>query len=258
MERRVRRGHNGDSAERLRRPVGVYFAVDDPDDFDIGDLQRLIKRLLAVAYPQKSPEDFEGGGRTFGVVFKGSGLEVDLVPIVALDAAADNGLQYSQAGACVRTSVKAHIDHYRDHAGRDPLLAPLLRLVKRWRSWQELFGVQSFHLERILSYLVDHNGPAGGLEEGLRRFFLFVARDLVHGVSFDGADASMFTDPVVIVDPANDENNVAARVEPQERDAFVAAARDALATVTLAQGLPGKGETITLWKELFGPNFSIE
>jgi hypothetical protein len=238
--------------------VGVYFAVDDPNGFDIADLQRLIKALLAAAYPQKSPDDFEEGGRTFGVVFRGSGLEVDLVPIAALDASADYGLQYSRTGACVKTSVKAHIDHYRDHARRDPLLAPLLRLVKRWRYWQELAGIQSFHLELILSYLVDRNGPAVGLEEGLRRFFLFVARDLVQGVSFDGADASAFRDSVVIIDPANEENNVAARVEPQERDTFVAAAKYALTMITLAQGLPGKSETITFWKDLFGENFSIE
>lgn len=238
--------------------VGVYFAVDDVDSFDIAALQRLVKALLAAAYPQKSPDDFEEGGRTFGVVFRGSGLEVDLVPIVALDAAADYGLQCSRTGACVKTSVKEHIRHYRDHAGRDPLLALLLRLTKRWRYWQELAGIQSFHLELILSYLIDRDGPAVGLEEGLRRFFLFVSRDLVRGVSFDGVDASVFTDSVVIVDPANQENNVAARVEPQERDAFVAAAKDALATITLAQGLPGNGETITSWKELFGENFSTE
>jgi hypothetical protein len=156
----------------------------------------------------------------------------------------------------VKTSVKAHIDHYRDHVGRDQLLAPLLRLIKRWRYW--LAGIQSFHLELILSYLIDRNGPAVGLEEGLRRFFLFVARDLERGVAFNGADASAFTDSVVIVDPANEENNVAARIKPEERDALVAAAKNALATITVAQGLPGKGETVAAWKELFGENFSIE
>jgi hypothetical protein len=238
--------------------VGVYFAVDDIEDFNLADLQGLIKDLLAAAYPQKSPDDFEEGGRTFGVVFRGSGLEIDLVPIVAIDAGADYGLQYSRTGACIKTSVKAHIDHYRDHAQRDPLLAPLLRLAKRWRYWQELAGIQSFHLELVLSYLIDRDGPALGLEEGLRRLFLFVARDLALGVAFDRADPSTFTDSVVIVDPANEENNVAARVEPRERDAFVAAAKDALTTITLAQGLPGKVETITSWKELFGDNFSIE
>ena len=235
----------------------MYFNAD-PASFDIADLQRLIKQLLVKAYPQKSSDDFEEGGRTFGIVFKGSGLEVDLVPIVATDAACEYGLQYSRTGDCVKTSVKAHIGDYRDHAGRDPLLPTLLRLVKRWRYWQDLEGIQSFHLELALSYLVDRSGPASGVEEGLRRFFLFVARDLNRGVAFDGADPSIFADPVVIVDPANPDNNVAARVTRDERDAFVAAANGALVTLTVAQGLPGKGETVTAWKELFGENFSID
>jgi len=171
--------------------VGVYFDVDDPTSFHIADLQQLIKKLLSAAYPQKSEDDFDDtGARTFGVVFQGSGLEIDLVPIVALDAEANYGFQYSRAGDCVKTSVKVHLEHYRDHAGRDPLLSPTLRMAKRWRYWQELDGIQSFHLELMLSYLVDRHGAATTLEESLRRLFLFIARDLQHGVAFDGAEAS--------------------------------------------------------------------
>jgi len=239
--------------------VGVYFEVDDESAFDIADLQRLIKRLLLAAYPQKSEEDFDdSGARTFGVVFKGTGLEVDLVPIVSLDADGDYGLQYSREGDCVKTSVKAHLEHYRDHASCDEFLPPTLRLAKRWCHWQELDGVQSFHFELMLSYLVDRNGAAKGIEEGLRRLLLFIIRDLGHGVTFDGVDPTVFPDPVVIVDPANEENNVASRIEAGERDALVAAARQAYETITWAQGLPGKGETVAAWKELFGDNFSIE
>jgi len=177
---------------------------------------------------------------------------------VSLDVEANYGLQYSRAGDCVKTSVKVHVDHYRDHAGRDPLLSPTLRLAKRWRYWKELEGIQSFHLELMLSHLVDRHGAATTLEESLRRLFLFIARDLHRGVAFDGADPSGFADAVVIVDPANDENNITARVEPAERDALVAAALNAYEILTLAQLLPGKGETVTLWKELFGENFSID
>jgi hypothetical protein len=238
--------------------VGVYFEVDDPNDFDVGALQTLIKELLAAAYPQKSAGDFEEGARTFGVVFQGSGLEVDLVPIVSLDAEANYGLQYSRTGDCIKTSVKVHVDHYREHAGRDPLLASSLRLAKRWRYWQELDGIQSFHLELMLSYLIDRDGTAPSLEEGLRRLFLFVMRDLATGVAFDDADASRFSDPLVIVDPANEDNNVTARVSSEEREAFVDSARAAYETLSWAQGLPGKGETIAAWKELFGENFSID
>ena len=111
---------------RAGRPVdadvGVYFRVDDTSAFDIAGLQQLIKKLLVAAYPQKNPDDFEEGARVFGVVFKGTGLEVDLVPIVSLDSDANYGLQYSRSGTCVKTSVKVHIDHYR--APRWPRSAP--------------------------------------------------------------------------------------------------------------------------------------
>lgn len=239
--------------------VGVYFAVDDTSTFNIGELQRLIKKLLVAAYPQKGEDDFDDSrARTFGIVFKGTGLEVDLVPIISLDEDSDYGLQYSRAGDCVKTSVKVHIGHYRDHASRDAFLALTLRMAKRWCYWRELDGIQSFHLELMLSYLVDHIGAAVGLEEGVRRFFLFIMRDLGRGVAFDDATASSFDDPVVIVDPANRDNNVGARIETGERDALTAAAREAYETITWAQGLPGKGETIAAWKELFGTNFSLD
>ena len=166
----------------------------------------------------------------------GTGLEIDLVPIVSLDADANYGLQYSRAGDCVKTSVKVHIDHYRDHAGRDPLLAPTLRLAKRWRHWQELDGVQSFHIELMLSYLVDRDGPAPTLAESLRRLFLFIARDLQRGIAFDGAGPTSFSEPVVIVDPANEENNVAARIEAGECEALAAAARTAYETLDVGPG----------------------
>ncbi len=238
--------------------VGVYFDVVDTSSFDVVALQLLIKTLVAKAYPQKSADDFDDSGdRTFGVVFHGTGLEVDLVPIVSLDAEANYGLQYSRGGDCVKTSVRVHIEHYRDHARKDPLLASSLRLAKGWRHWQELKGVQSFHMEFILSYLIDQRGAVTSLEEGLRRFFLFIARDLTRGVTFAGGDATAFDDPVVITDPANSLNNVASRIQSEERDQFISAARQAYETISWAQGLPFEGETIAAWKELFGPSFSL-
>src|SRR6266508_3374859 len=81
--------------------VGVYFDVDDPSAFDIAELQRLIKKLLVPAYPQKSEDDFDDScARIFGVVFKGTGLEVDLVPIVSLYDVANDTLPYEISALC--------------------------------------------------------------------------------------------------------------------------------------------------------------
>jgi hypothetical protein len=247
------------SGKPVDADVGVYFEVDDPDNFDIAHLQQLIKKLLEAAYPQKSSDDFDDSGdRVFEVVFKGSGLEVDLAPIVSLDDEANYGYQYARRGDRVKTSVKVHLDHYRDHAGRDQFLGQTLRMAKRWRYWQELDGIQSFHLELMLSYLGDRDGPAPSLEESFRRLFLFVIRDLSDGIVFDVDGPDDFSDPVLIVDPANDENNVTARIESGERDALIDSARSAYETLNWAQGLPGKVETVDKWKQLLGDNFSIE
>lgn len=235
--------------------VGVYF-VDDPEQFDIAKLQGLLKRLLVAAYPQKDEADFDDSrSRTFGVVFKGSGLEIDLVPIVSIDDDAIFGLQYSRDGDRIKTSVKVHIDHYRSHANTDSLLAPILRMAKRWVHWQELSGIKSFHLELILSYLIDTRGVATSIEDGLRRFFLFIIRDLKSGVTFNASGKSAHSDPVVILDPANAANNVAARITESEREEFVRAATIAFETLTWAQELPGKTETLGAWRELLGSNF---
>jgi len=237
----------------------VYFEVDDPENFDVANLQKLIKQLLEAAYPQKSSDDFDDSGdRIFEVVFKGTGLEVDLVPIVSLDDDANYGYQYSRTGDRVKTSVKVHLEHFRSQSSKDPFLAPTLRMAKRWRRWQELDGLQSFHLELMLTFLVMRDGPAPTLEESFRRLFLFVIGDLSAGIAFGKGDASRFTAPVVIVDPANDDNNVAARIEQGERDELIRAARTAYETITWAQGLPGKGETVSAWKEILGEGFAID
>ena len=110
----------------------------------------------------------------------------------------------------------------------------------------------------ILSYIIDRDGPCPSLEDGIRRLFLFIKRDLSRGVVFGDARASAFTDPVVVIDPANRENNVTSRILIAERDALVSEAQKAYETITWAQGLPGKGETIAAWKELVGDAFTID
>jgi len=107
-------------------------------------------------------------------------------------------------------------------------------------------------------FLIDRDGPAESIEEGLRRFFQFVIQDLSSGVSFENGDPSKFEDPLIILDPANGDNNVASRVTTDERDALVTTSQKAWETLSLAQQLPDAEETVQLWKELFGSSFSID
>jgi hypothetical protein len=63
-----------------------------------------------------------------------------------------------------------------------------------------------------------------------------------------------FADPVVILDPVCNTNNVASRISEEERKEIVAAANEAWETANFAS----TEDDIEIWKELFGPRFRLE
>lgn len=65
-------------------------------------------------------------------------------------------------------------------------------------------------------------------------------------------------DPVVILDPVNATNNVAARLNDSERAEIVSAARKAWETLQAASWKDGKGDTLDLWREVMGRSFVID
>ena len=65
---------------------------------------------------------------------------------------------------------------------------------------------------------------------------------------------SKFTDPVIIIDPVCDTNNVASRITEDERKEIVQIAEKSWATANFASV---EGD-IDIWKELFGRSFKVE
>jgi hypothetical protein len=133
--------------------------------------------------------------------------------------------------------------------------------LKKWRNEQELDRLRSFLIELIVAHLFDRDGTATSLEAGLQRFYLYVAQyGLKERITFPelGRISSLPSDPVVVLDPVNKENNVAARLTDSERAEIVAAAESAFSTVETAVWKSGKGETLDLWKEVMGRSFMID
>jgi hypothetical protein len=133
-------------------------------------------------------------------------------------------------------------------------------LNKKWRNENELLFFRSFAVELIVSRLYDKEGAVFSLEERLQRFFLYIAQSgLKERISFpENGDVKSFpSDPVVILDPVNKENNVAMRLTEVERQEIVAAAKKAWETIEAAKWKGNKGETVDLWKEVMGRSFTI-
>ena len=103
-----------------------------------------------------------------------------------------------------------------------------MRLLKNWRNTVELDRFRSFTIELIVAHIFDRDGAAPSLETGLQRFFLYVAQSkLQQPISFpELGEVTIFPNgPVVILDPVNKANNVAARLTDIERQEIVTSAQ---------------------------------
>lgn len=242
--------------------LAVYFSDEDLETYDLNNLHSQLRDLLIAIYPQKQPEDFEVNPRTLAITFLTSGLDVDLVPIIA-DGPDNYGWQPSAVGAPpLRTSVTGHIEFISRRAQEDSRYRAIVRILKRWRNHKELDALRSFHIELICAYLQDTKGAVPTIEDGLLRFFLYIAQTrLSLRLAFpENTDTShLFPgDTVVILDPVNDTNNVACRITTDERDEIVSGATHAWEIITTANNKTFKGDTLELWKEVMGRAFVIE
>ena len=243
--------------------IAVFLNTDGASKFDLQSLHQRIRLLLCAAYPQKKPDDFTVQPRTLGVVFRVSGMEVDLVPIIPIEGPGDYGWQPSSRGdAPVKTSVIQQLEFIRSRKDHYLLFTALVRLLKHWRNYHELDEtLRSFMIELIVSHLQDKEGVPQSLEDGLLRFFLYLAQaQLREPILFleNGSVKSLPKDSVVILDPVNSENNVARRMTDVERQEIVSKATEAWESLTAARNNNFKGETLEYWKEVFGRSFVIE
>lgn len=243
--------------------VAVFLNGNGASQYDLANLHDRIRKLLAKIYPTKKPEDFTIQPRTLGIEFRDSGLEMDLVPLIVIDGPGDYGWQPSSRGdAPVKTSVTKQLEFIRTRKDGYANFTALIRMLKYWRNFHELDdSLRSFTIELIVSHLQDARGVPASLEEGLLRFFLYVAdSQLKTPISFAecGTVNSYPKDRVVILDPCNAGNNVARKITDQACKAIIEKCLNAWETLTYARNYDGKTQTLELWKEVFGRSFVIE
>lgn len=241
--------------------VDLVFYIDDEnhnsDSFK--ELIELIQELLIKIYPTKSVEDFEIQTRATSISFVGSGLDVDVVPVIQDSNNLDHGWQYDiNTGDKSLTCAPCHIKFVQNRKDEDKHYRTLVRMAKRWKNRAKPKGLKSFHIELILASIQDNKGPTVNIEERFRAFLLYIAQsNLQERIDFKENSSETqisFYDPVVIVDPANHQNNVASRITDSERKEIVEKAEEAW---ELANYASTTGD-LKLWKELFGNTFKVE
>ncbi len=245
--------------------VGCYISGSDvPSDID--DLMEYLAERLRKAFPNFKPEQVQPKTYCVTVSFAGTGLDVDIVPIL-YDGDPDwyGNLVNQEDGSFLRTCVPRHLEFIRKRkllAEKD--FAQVIRLAKYWvrkeKRERDNFRFKSFMVEMILSKMLDDGQDFSDYPEALQAFFSYIANSgMDERIVFDDyylkSKAKIFGTPIEIIDPVNEENNVSQLYTQTQADDIVDAALDAGDAIDAALRCPTKQDTIRHWQRVFGSAF---
>jgi len=246
--------------------VAVYVKAAAAPERD-PDLVRWLADRLAEANPLMDRDQFEEKDHCVTVNFRGSGLNVDVVPVLYEGEPDDRGyLVRKYTGDRVLTSVPLHVDFIRSRKqkyGRD--FAQLIRISKWWKrtviGHDAEFRFKSFMIELLWAHLADGGLELADYPTSLERFYTYIVRTgLTQQVAFtDYTSANSVrarsSAPIEVLDPVNPDNNVAARYSDADRIRIIETAHDALSALGEARFATTKGQAVDCWRCVLGPSF---
>jgi hypothetical protein len=222
---------------------------------------------LREAYPNHPADKICPGHHAVTISFSGSGLDVDVVPVLYEGEPEDVGyLIVPGTGQRVKTSVTQHLEFVRARKAMLPFdFAQVVRLVKWWvrrrKTLNEDFHFKSFMVELICAHLADTGTDFSDYPAALEGFFAYVVQtELTEPIAFDDFyDASELPPStaaeIEIFDPVNPENNVAERYTRGQRLKIVEAADEAVSAIAEAAYATTKGRAVDCWQIILGPSF---
>lgn len=233
---------------------------------DVSALLEYLAARLRKAFPNFKPEQVKPQTYSVTVSFLGSGLDVDVVPILySGDPQWYGNLVSQDDGSFLRTSIPLHLDFAKTRKQRqEKHFAQVVRLVKFWarrmKAENEGFRFKSFMIEMVLAKLCDEGRDFSDFPEALQHFFTYLARSnfreqIAFSDYYPASSIPSFSEPVRIIDPVNADNNVARLYTSAHADAIVDAALDAGDAIDAALAAPTKQETVRYWQKVFGSAF---
>lgn len=249
-------------------------AVGGVNADETGLLEWLRDRCMEVYGATKDASDFEISHHAVGITMHGTGLKIDVAPVLYEGEPDDRGYLVTRTGDRVLTSVTLHkefLNKRRALAG--PEYKQFIRLVKafvhRSKVQAAASGLElrfkSFLVELIVAHLWDKGwlGKPFAITDYPRAFEQFLAyivmtelkEPIVFADYYPASDIDTSYDPVQVWDPVNPENNVTRGYTDYDRQRLVRRCSGALDQVTIASAATNKTAAIAAWKTLFGPTF---
>lgn len=254
--------------------IAAYVSASSVGGVDVDEaelLPWLRDRCVEVYGATKAAEDFQISQHAVGITMKGSGLKIDVAPVLFEGEADDRGFLITQSGDRVLTSVTQHLEFLnkrKSEAGAE--YKEFIRLVKafiaRAKYEDDGFRFKSFLAEMVVAHLWDSgwNGEKLVVKNYPRAFEQFLGYIVVTGLQtpvvftdyYAATNIAVSQDAIQVWDPVNPNNNVACSYTEFDRQRLVDRAAEALDQVVWAATAPSAGAAITAWQSLFGPTFT--
>ena len=246
--------------------VAVYVSGVD-SSIELNDLLDYLEEKIRKAYPNFTYDQIKRQNYSICISFKGTGLDVDLVPIIYEGKADWRGYLVSQFdGSYLETSIPLHLEFAKKRKDQQPEhYGQVVRLIKFWARKQkreiEGFRFKSFMIEMILAKLSDNGVDFSNYIEALQAFFTYIVKSnleekIIFEDYYSAKEVNDFNDPVEIIDPVNSKNNVSKLYTRHQADLIVEAAMNAGDAIDAAEFAPNKNLTIQYWRMVFGPSFT--
>lgn len=234
---------------------------------EIRALLDYLAERLRKAFPNFSPDQVKPQTYSVTVSFRGSGLDVDVVPILYDGDPQWYGNLVSQDdGHLLKTSIPLHLDFTRKRkTAHKQDFAQVVRLAKAWAKYMknehEGFRFKSFMVELIFAHLSDQGHTFSDYPEALQNFFTYIAKTglqekIIFTDCYKASTVGTFNELIQIIDPVNAANNVSRLYTKAQTDMIVEAALDAGDAIDAALAAPTKTETVYYWQKVFGSSFT--
>ncbi|MFN0199930.1 MAG: CBASS oligonucleotide cyclase [Bacteroidia bacterium] len=247
--------------------IACYISGADAPQ-DIPKLLEYLAERLRKAFPNFTPDQVKPQTYCVTVSFKGSGLDVDIVPVLYYGDPNWYGKLVSQHdGSFLETCIPRHLEFIRKRKAENQFhFAQVIRLLKFWvrnqKQENESFKFKSFMVELILAKLADDGLDFSDYPEAMQCFFTYLAKSnlkeiIVFSDYYSISEAKGHVEPVRIIDPVNPKNNASKLYTNQQAQIIIQAALNAGDAIDAALSATTKEKTIYYWKKIFGPSFNI-
>jgi len=249
--------------------AAVY--VNQPEEVRDEDLLNWLMDRLKEAYSNLKPEQFSctPGAHCVTISFRGTGLDVDVVPVIEDDNPEDDYgyLMTKNSGEKVLTNIKLHLEFIQKRKNNQPNhFRQVVRLLKWWirqlKNKDDSFKFKSFMVELICAHLSDNNQDFSDYPTALQKFFTYIVKTSLEEPIFftyyyKSSEIDRNVEGVIkIYDPVNASNNIASKYTTVDKDNIISAATEALDAITEARFATTKERALNMWKIIFGPSFT--